>query len=228
MEIYKGKIHVKFNELPSIELKTIKPTGSAGFLRRIALASKRRIFYLKRDWEVELDEVTYKPELNGTIHVPSTINGERLEFDGATIPFPWLVSLITVGVLRPLGVMLIGSIIHDFAFKHGYLLVSSNNQPAEKILIERHIADALLRDLIATFNKMPRIAFIGWLFVRFGWLFVKYNNRRYGGRRPYWEVALVLAVFSVYACLLYWNMDITIAASVFVYAVVYLMTAFLE
>lgn len=227
MEIYKGKIHVKFNELPSIELKTIKPTGSAAFLRRIALASKRRIFYLKRDWEVELDKITYKPELNGTIHVPSTINDERLEFDGATIPFPWLVSLITIGVLRPLGVMLIGSIIHDFAFKHGYLLVSSDNQPPKRIPIERHIADALLRDLIATFNKMPRIAFIGWLFVRFGWLFVKYNNRRFGGRRPYWEVALVLAVFSVYAYLLYWNMDITIAASVLVYAVVYLMTAFL-
>jgi len=45
--------------------------------------------------------------------------------------------------------MLIGSTIHDFAFKHGYLLVSSN-QPPEKIPIERHIADALLRDLIAT------------------------------------------------------------------------------
>lgn len=227
MESYTGKYDIRFNELPSIELKTIEPEEGASFFKRLALASKRRIFYLMRDWEIELDNVPYKPELNGTIIVPARVNGERLEFDGASIPFPWLVSLITIGVLRPLGVMLIGSIIHDFAFKHGYLLVSIDNQPPKKVFIERHIADAVLRDLIAAFNKMPRIAFTGWLFVRFGWLFVKYNNHRFGGRPPYWEVPLVLAVFAGFAYLLYWNAGIAIAASIVVYFTVYLTTLLL-
>ena len=224
MERYSGKFDVQFNDLPSIELKTIEPEADAGFFKRLALASKRRFFYLTHDWEIELDNVPYMPELNGTILVPATVNGERLEFDGASIPFPWLVSLITIGVLRPLGVMLIGSIIHDFAFQHGYLLVSSNNQPPRKVSIERHIADALLRDLIATFNKMPRIAFTGWLFVRFGWLFVKYNNRRFGGRPPYWEAPLVLAAFTGFVILLYWDAKITFLASILVYLSIYLTT----
>jgi hypothetical protein len=224
METYAGKFNIQFNDLPSIELKTIEPEPDARFLKRLAVASKRRVFYLTHDWEIDLDNVPYQPELNGTIQIPATVNGERLEFDGASIPFPWLVSLLTIGVLRPLGVMLLGSIIHDFAFKYGYLLVSSKDQPRQKVFIERHIADALLRDIIATFNKMPSIAIIGWLFVRFGWIFVKYNNRRFGGRPPYWQVFLILAVFAGFAYLLCWNASITIAASSIVYFTVYLTT----
>ncbi len=36
-------------------------------------------------------------------------------FDGASVPRPWLVTAVGGGILRPLGVMLIASIIHDFA-----------------------------------------------------------------------------------------------------------------
>jgi len=202
MEKYEGSISVEFDELPLLELKSVSSSKSATFFERIALASKRRFFSLQKNWEVDLYDISYQADLNGKLTIPKVVDEKPLVFDGASIPMPWLVSLITIGILRPLGVMLTASIIHDFAYRHGYLLISKGGEAPKKIKVERHIADLLFKDIISTVNRMPRIGYIGWFFIRVGWGFVKYNNRHFGGTPPVKEIIIFLILLSLVALLI--------------------------
>ncbi len=222
MEEYRRNLYIQFEELPPIELKTVKPDHNTGFFERLALASKRRLFSLKKDWKFQLGEIDYQSDMNGRVIIPREVDGKKIYYDGATIPFPWLVSLLTIGILRPLGVMLIGSIVHDFAYRHGYLLLEKEDK-THQYSIERHVADRLLRDIIATVNNMPVIAFFGWLFVRFGWLFVRYNNQRFGGRVPYWEIPLALVILVLIVHLVLHHTTFICVLAVLIYGGVYLL-----
>lgn len=167
---YHGKISVKFKKLPSIQLKTIKTKNNHNIITRLAMATKRRFFTLDSDWVIELDNIKYNNDLNGEIIITKKNDvGSAIEFDGASVPLPWLVSLLTIGILRPLGVMLIASIVHDYAYKTGklYKKTASGKQAIE---IERRVADLLLRDIISTVNNLSIVGYIAWFFIRLGWL----------------------------------------------------------
>jgi hypothetical protein len=194
-----GKIYVEFSGIPSISLVSIIIKKGANSIQRIAEATRRRFFTLDKDWKIKLDRVDYMPELNGTITVPKIVNGNVVVFDGASVPLPWLVSFLSIGILRPLGVMLTASIVHDFAFKFGYLLVAREEDIApKKVKIERHNVDRLFRDIIGTVNQVSAIGWLAWFFVRLGWLFgVKYNGKYFSGKPPIW-VIIISAVCSVF------------------------------
>lgn len=224
MEEYDGSIRVKFYELPALKLKSIQLNKDAGFFARFLAASKRRYFSLQQDWEVELDNIEYHPGLNGKITIAKEVDKKTFLVDGASIPLPWFVSLVTFGILRPLGVMLTASIVHDFAFKYGYLLVSEGVEELKKIEIERHVADLLFKDIITTVNRMPIVGYIGWLSVRCGWLFVKYNNRRFGGSPPVKEIIslILLLLFIAYLAYMFpWIVGITFLS-------IYLIISFID
>lgn len=191
MEEYKGSISVKFEDIPPVRLQTIVADPELNLLERLALSTKRRLFTLHNDWVLDVDNVSYEPGLNGKIKIPAIdASGNEIVFDGASIPLPWLVSLLTIGILRPLGVMLIASIVHDYTYKFGHL----QKEDGTVVEIERHIADRLFKDIIATVNKLPAVAYIAWFFVRIGWLKVKYNNMPRGGKAPFDEYFLLLAL----------------------------------
>ncbi|MEM7203924.1 MAG: hypothetical protein AAF628_26925 [Planctomycetota bacterium] len=222
---FEGPIGLEIAEMPAIELKSIDPPKESSWLERFAIATRRRFFTMQRDWSIELFSLPYAPALQGTVRIPKDLEGKRVEFDGASIPLPWLVSLMTIGVLRPLGVMLVGSIIHDFAFRYGFLLVRGESGEEKRVEMPRHVADALLRDTISTFNRTPVIAWFGWLFVRFGWLFVPYAGKRWAGRWPIVEVLLVLGgAFAVGWAVWRWPMW-TLSVSAAVYFSLYLLSA---
>lgn len=191
-EEYKGTINVGFNGMPAIELETFIAPDNASDLERISIATKRRRFILKDDWEIDLSEIEYVKELNGTVVLPMNDSESNPNvFDGASVPVPWLVSLLTIGVLRPLGVMLIGSILHDYAYTHGNLIVK-NNGVLREVKLKRHHADKLFRDIIGTVNNLRFIGYIAWLAVRIGWLWVPYNRTYHSGRTPYSEYIFVI------------------------------------
>lgn len=193
-ENFRGSINVGFNGMPAIELETLIAREDASAIERFSIATKRRRFTLKEDWEIELSEIEYVNELNGTIVLPKDNSDSNPNvFDGASVPVPWLVSLLTIGVLRPLGVMLIGSILHDYAYSHGSLLIKKNGIPTE-VKLERHHADRLFRDIIGTVNSLPFVGYIAWLAVRIGWLWVPYNQTFRTGRKPYYEYLFVIAL----------------------------------
>ncbi|MEM1190827.1 MAG: DUF1353 domain-containing protein [Pseudomonadota bacterium] len=184
--------------LPHIVFKSISTRPDAHWLKQIAIASVRRFFYLAEDWSMTLRSARY-PEFSGEIIVPETTDGERFEFDGASIPMPWLVSMLTIGVLRPLGVLLIASLVHDYAFRYGYLKVARADGPPEQVVIKRDVADRLFRDIITVVNGNRVVGHLAWYFVRLGyWTGVKYNGRRGSGRAP---VIVLLTFLAALACL---------------------------
>ena len=196
-EYSNGSIWIKF-VMPSIRLVSVIPKKTIGTFGKVAEATRKRLFNLDGDWQISLDKVDYMPKLNGVVTIPAKVDGKPLEFDGATVPVPWLVSLLTVGLLRPLGVMLTASIVHDFAYWYGFLWVESKGGgPKQKVEVERHHVDHLFRDIIGTVNGVKWVGWAGWFFVRVGWIIgVAYNGKRWGGKPPYMVIAIVLAVLT--------------------------------
>lgn len=202
MEKHTGSIDIEF-DMPLIRLETMKPKKKkASLLERLSIATKPRHFTLHEDWFIRVDNIEYEPRLNGTIKIPHLEKeNEEIVFDGASIPLPWLISLITIGILRPLGVILLGSIIHDYAYTYGHLWVSRSGGTFEKVELDRITADRLLRDTISTANRMPVVGYIGWFFVRIGWITVKYNQETRKGKKPYFEYAVLMAALALFVAL---------------------------
>lgn len=174
--------HICF-KLPRIIFKSIITEPKAGLIRQLAIATMRRYFYLTEDWKLKLSSIRYR-ELDGEIIIPQKVDGQLFKFDGASIPLPWLVSLLTIGILRPLGVLLIASIVHDFAFRHGYLQVQKQDGTIENVPVERGVADRLFKDIITVVNGNSIVGFLGWYFVRLGfWFRVPYNGEQWGGKK---------------------------------------------
>jgi hypothetical protein len=224
-EEYLYPIYVKFDDIPPVRLTSIKPRQRLTLVDRLVLATKPRQFTLAKDWCIQLDKVSYDKRLNGSVVIPVSENGKPTDFDGASIPLPWLVSLLTLGILRPLGVMLTASIVHDYAYKVGHL----KKDDGTEVEIERDVADRLFRDIIETVTKLPLIGFIAWFAVRLGWPFVRYNGKTQGGKPPYMEYLLLLvfiALFLVVAADVSFSALVSGAATV--YVVLYFVTTFFE
>jgi len=71
MERYDGAIDVEFEGMPSIRLESFKPLNEVGMLECLALATRRRRFSLVKNWTIELGEIDYSDELNGSVEIPS-------------------------------------------------------------------------------------------------------------------------------------------------------------
>lgn len=186
-----GTRSVEF-EMPTIQLESFQPSENEedldrklGMIERFSISTSRRQFILKENWEITLEGFHYLPDYGEnrkqTIVIPCTDeNGDPIRFDGASIPFPWIVSFLTLGIFRPLGVMLIGSIVHDYMFQTGRLCIKkSDSDELDDKGIDRHIADRLFKDIINTINKLVSIGWIGWFFVRLGWFGVRYNKKSF-------------------------------------------------
>jgi len=210
--------------MPSIRLETFKPIDEVGLLERPAIATRRRRFSLFEDWTIHLGDIEYSDELNGIVEIPARdSNRKTIIFDGASIPMPWLVSLLTVGILRPLGVTLVGSIVHDYAYQFGSLRLAREGEEFQDIRISRHRADRLFRDIVGTVNQLPFVGWVAWFFVRIGWAWVRYDGKHFGGKAPVGEYAMLLVILA--AC--WWlysvmGLGLSIIAFSSVYAVLYL------
>lgn len=222
-EKYTGPIYVAFDDIPPVRLQSIRAKKNLNLLQRLALWTKPREFTLHDDWILDLDSVSYASELNGTIRIPAEEpTGKEIVYDGASVPLPWLVSLLTSGVLRPLGVMLTASLIHDYAFKYGHL----QKEDGTTVPIPRHIADRLFRDLIATVAEVPYVAFVAWFAVRLGWPVVKYNGETRGGKPPILEyIGLIVVLLVLLNPATGFSLLAAISILVAIYIVVYLFTA---
>lgn len=224
-EEYHHPIYVRFDDIPPVRLRSYKPKENPTLIDRLVLATKPREFGLHKPWCIQLDKVSYDPRLNGSFRIPTEKDGEPIDLDGASIPLPWLISLLTLGILRPLGVMLTASIVHDFAYKFGYLPKDDGTE----VKIERHVADLLFRDILESVNRIPLLGFIAWFAVRLGWPFVKYNGKPGGGKKPYGAYLLLLLVL---ALLLTAAADFSFSAFITgvatVYAVLYFVTTLFD
>lgn len=195
-------MELKFT-MPSIQLMTVLQHETSGWFSRLLESTRTRIFTLQKDWHLTLKRCVFKTELAGTVVIPKQeiIDGERRDvtFDGASIPIPWVLSFLTLGIMRPLGVLLTASIVHDYAFKFGHLkVIKEGSSEPQEIPLERHEADRLFREMILTVNKLPGVAWFAWAGVRLGWLFlVKYNGKYFGRKPPYAVLGTLIALLVI-------------------------------
>ena len=193
-EKYSGPLEIEIDEIPSVKLQSIELPSDASAFRKFAIGTKKREFILTEDWKISVKGMDASTGLDGVITIPAKRNGEQIRFDGASVPVPWLISFLSIGSLRPLGVMLIPSIVHDHAFMFGELLVSKTKDDAPvRVEVKRHDADTLFYRMIKTFNGDPVTAWLAYGAVRLGWLFgVKYNGHRRGGKPPIMIIGFAL------------------------------------
>ena len=215
LQEYNGEITLRISELPALKPRVL-PTRSRSRWRRFIEAGQRRTFTLAKQFHVEVEGEALPPGLAGRIVIPSMGNtahagkgedsvddnedpersgdAETNVFDGASIPLPWLVSYLSFGVLRPLGILLSASVVHDFAFQFGYLPVVKNGK-CKNIPIQRHDADELFRLITQTLNGSNVFSRLAWHAVRLGWWVIKYADQRFSGEPPI--RSSILAVTSV-------------------------------
>jgi hypothetical protein len=194
---YEATIRVDFEAWPHlIPQKLDTEPEIDGPLKAIRGASSRRFFTLADDWKVEIGpadgkEDRYEEKLYGTVIIPTSykepLSNTPIEtrLDGASVPYPWIISFLSFGVLRPLGVMLLASIVHDFAFAHGGLLYKTEEDQNPRFEpIAREVADKLFYDIIVTVNNMEYTASLAWLAVRLGWLWIPYADKSLEWKKP--------------------------------------------
>lgn len=184
MESYADTLDVKFR-MPHVELVPMDPNREKleaidGSVRRrlanLALATRKRKFMLSEDFEVIIDRFSDE-RLNGKLKIPAELNGERLIYDGASIPLPWLVATLSSDILRPLGTVLIPSIVHDYLFERGVIEVEGVEHP---VTVERETADKLFLQMFQTVSGLRFWPWIAWMAVRTGSPFIPYAGKTRG------------------------------------------------
>lgn len=182
LQEYIGEITLRVEALPALQPRVI-PTRSDSRWQRFLSAGRRRSFTLVRNFEIEVYGEAVPAGLRGRLVIPVSARGITNVFDGASIPLPWIVSYFSFGVLRPLGILLAASVVHDFAFQYGYLPVRRDGRDYE-VPVARHDADELFRLIAATLNQSRIFSRLAWHAVRLGWWFIPYAGQKRTGRIP--------------------------------------------
>ncbi len=193
---YQGSIEVEFDHLPVLVPQLID-TQSDNPLERYNASGQRRTFHLEHDWQINIEKAAYDEDLSGEIFIPVEFEGKKTEFNGSSVPFPGLVKIASFGILRPLGVMLTASIVHDFAYQHGGLLYKKDDGSTHFRAIRRDLVDKLFCDIIATVNNLPLTSKIALFAARLGFFTVKYNNKVRDGEFPSIALAVLLGLLLV-------------------------------
>jgi len=150
------KLKFSYTELPSMKALRI-PTKDKGFWGGVILW-----LLSTRNWEITKD---FHYKIDGENYVIP----EGFQFDGASIP-KFLRSFFS-----PVGVLLVGGLVHDYAYKYKTLLKKNKKDTMGELTQKR--ADEIFRDIniiVNGFYTMNRLAY--WS-LRIGG-FVAWNGHR--------------------------------------------------
>lgn len=143
--------------MPVIRPLPIK-TKNRGIIARIFIW----IFSIRK-WEVQQEwRHTLPAPYNEEVVIP-----ENYVFNGASIPRPFWI------LLSPVGLLLIPSLVHDYAYSHGKLIILTKDgkKVDYKAGAGRLFWDALFRRVALEVNGFAFINNIAWLgLVLFGWI----------------------------------------------------------
>ena len=136
----KTKMKFNFKGFPELKPLQIKTKGK-GFWKGIALwLLSTRNWELTKDWKYNIDGTEYV--------IPA-----GFQFDGASIP-KFLRTFFS-----PVGVLLIGGLVHDYAYKYKTLLKVNKKETMGELTQKR--ADEIFRDInviVNGFYTMKRLA----------------------------------------------------------------------
>ena len=149
-------VNFKYSQFPTMRPIPIKTKGK-GFFTMI------KMWLLgTRHWEIAND---FKYELNGKEFVIPA----GFKFDGASIP------KFLHPFLSPVGVLLIGGLIHDYAYKYQTLL-KSNRKDTLGVITQKE-ADIIFRDINIEINGFFLMNYLAYWSLRLGG-FMAWNGHR--------------------------------------------------
>jgi hypothetical protein len=149
----------KYKEMPNMRPIRI-PTDGKGFWGAIW-----HWFWGVRQWEIAKDFVF---ELNGEEYVIPA----GFTFDGASVP-KFLASW-----LSPVGILLMGGLVHDYIYKYTVLL-KANKQQVSPVMTQKE-ADILFRDINIEQNGIHVLNYAAYYALRLGG-FVAWKGHRKAG-----------------------------------------------
>ena len=150
------RVNFKYSQFPTMRPIPIKTKGK-GFFTMI------KMWLLgTRHWEIAND---FEYELNGNKFVIPA----GFKFDGASIP------KFLHPFLSPVGVLLIGGLIHDYAYKYQTLLML--NKKDTMGIISQKRADEIFRDINIEVNGFYLMNYLAYWSLRLGG-FMAWNKHR--------------------------------------------------
>ena len=154
----KRKTNLKFSykELPHLQPVRI-PTKGKGFWKGIVMwLLSTRNWVLTKDWEYKINDITYV--------IPA-----GFQFDGASIP-KFLRTFFS-----PVGVLLIGGLVHDYMYKYTVCKPVSNKSAL--LVVDQKRADQIFRDINIEVNGFYFMNYLAYWSLRIGG-FVAWNGHR--------------------------------------------------
>src|SRR5210317_2250180 len=154
----KRKSNMKFHYkgMPHLKPLPIKTKGK-GFWKGIAMW-----LLSTRNWELVQD---WKYNMNGTEYIIP----KGFQFDGASIP-KFLRTFFS-----PVGVLLIGGLVHDYAYKYKTLLEANKKKTMGDLTQKK--ADEIFRDINIVVNGFYTMNYLAYWSLRLGG-FVAWNGHR--------------------------------------------------
>jgi hypothetical protein len=150
------KVNFKYSQFPTMRPIPIKTKGK-GFFTMI------KMWLLgTRHWEIAND---FEYEVNGEKFVIPA----GFKFDGASIP------KFLHPFLSPVGVLLIGGLVHDYAYKYETLL--KENRKDTMGVINQKKADEIFRDINIEINGFYLMNYLAYWSLRLGG-FMAWNGHR--------------------------------------------------
>lgn len=152
----KNNLQFSYSELPTLQPVRISTKGK-GFWKGIVMwLLSTRNWVLTKDWTYKLDGSKYV--------IPA-----GFQFDGASIP-KFLRTFFS-----PVGVLLVGGLVHDYAYKYQTLL-KVNKQDTMGTLTQKR-ADEIFRDINIEVNGFYVMNYLAYYSLRLGG-FVAWNGHR--------------------------------------------------
>ena len=155
----KDRVGLKYTVMPSMTPLKIETAGK-GFWSAIWMwFTGVRHWQITRDWIFELNGVEYC--------IPA-----GFKFDGASVP-KFLATW-----LSPVGVLLVGGLVHDYAYKYTVLL-HSNKKAVSKVMNQKE-ADIIFRDINIEQNGMILLNYLAYWALRIGGFVAWKGHRKVG------------------------------------------------
>ena len=156
-KLLKGKkVDFSYDELPHMQPIRIK-TKEKGFWGAIWL------------WILTVRTWTITKDFNYKLRGVEYVIPKGFTFDGASVP-KFLASF-----LSPVGVLLIGGLVHDYAYKFACLKTKNSKDPL--LLLNQHQADKIFRDINIEVNGFHFLNYLAYWALRIGG-FVAWNGHR--------------------------------------------------
>ena len=152
----KTKLKFSYTELPHLQPLKIS-TKNKGFWKGIVMwLLSTRNWEITKDWHYNIDGKDYV--------IPA-----GFQFDGASIP-KFLRTFFS-----PVGVLLVGGLVHDYAYKYTTLLEKNKKNTMGTLTQKR--ADEIFRDINCNVNGFYAMNYLAYYSLRLGG-FVAWNGHR--------------------------------------------------